>query len=810
MDKRSIKIQTPLPDDALRVGDFALLPVINKPPVITSHPLRNFHQLTWTYPILVDGKVRAKVQSVRPFVDTFTVRKGTALTWGIYCTDPSNVNNLNDISNLTFVWKRDGQPLYEFNRQNEGRGVQFIEYTEEQCTEEIDGTYTCEVSNEVGTTTSTPFTLQILDLDNNDQLYINLLLNGDADGGLDGWQNGDGQIRSINTYYNKTWNPSSITTYDSTLEIGTGSNFRPSLPYAFRSQIQEGLLFYGSYDVWSKLAGEDLTNLDLSNAEISDLPGWIKFANTAQRNDIIPNEDFGKGDGFQGFYPGIKFLDSYNRNSTKNIRLQDEVFNRPLNYFGRQNITFNADPSTEFTQTIDITELSSLTQGQVGGVEYLTAQFFSYIGCAISRYTIKTIQNQEEVEYNYYIHDLDKLRGFLSGDSLPRITPDQGSTIEIIPHTDDTTVIYLDMLNELGDVIETKTFQGPTALDVWAIKEKTDWILTLYPIFQFFNNRNNPIKVFGQTYTNTQALAPLFNFSTNGKGNLNIDNIQQIANQVTDINAKFILKRYGDLYNDWRKPYPTKTWEKNEQNDFGNYIAQNVNRQEKAYPDKGAAAFFAVGGDVNIPTQTTQIRVRVEFTNNSPARVDSNPQNKAWRDQEIYNTLFDLSGTPETAPKAYYKYGTPRCGITKMKLILVPNRDIASSNHTTYSIPPSRFTTLGIAKQAALSSGNDSSQKTQFTYTLYKPDGIPTPPNPTLLTQFSEDSREELRQAVELGSNVDSRLINGSEVDRLQELQDRREFANNSIDIEEADRETDNNPNNPPDSELQDGQPPSP
>ena len=810
MDKRSIKIQTPLPDDALRVGDFALLPVINKPPVITSHPLRNFHQLTWTYPILVDRKVRAKVQSVKPLVDTFTIRKGTALTWGIYCTDPSNVNNLNDTSNLTFVWKRDGQPLYEFNRQNDGKGVQFIEYTEEQCTEEIDGTYTCEVSNEVGTSTSTPFTLQILDLDNSDQLYTNLLLNGDADGGLDGWQNGDGQIRSVTTYFNNIWNPNTITTYNSTLEIGTGSNFRPSLPYAFRSQIADGNLFYGSYNILSSLAGEDLTNLDIPNSEIPDLPDWIKWTNAAQRIPIIPNEDFGNGDGLQGFYPGIKFLDSYNRNSTENIRLQDGIFNQPLNYFGRQNITFDSNPSTEFTQTINIADLGSLVQGQVGGVEYLTAQFFSYVGCAISRYTIKTTQRQKEVEYNYYVHDLDKFRGFLNGDDIPRISPDQGSTIEIIPHTDDTTVIYLDMLNELGDVIETKTFQGPTALDVWAIKEKADWIPTLYPIFQFFSNRNNPIKVFGQTYTNTQALAPLFQPTINGKGNLNIDNLQQVANQVTDVNTEFTLKRYGDLYNDWNKPYPTQKWEGSDQNEFGQDIIQNANRQEKAYQDKGAAAFFGVGGDVNIPTQTTQIRVRVEFTNTSPARSDSNPQNKDWKDQEIYNTLFNLSGTPETAPKAYYKYGTPRCGITKMKLVLVPNRDIASDKHTTYAIPPSRFTTLGIAKQAALSPGNDSSQKTRFTYSLYKPNGIPKAPDPTLLTQFSEDSREAYREAVELGSNVDPSSVNTSERDRQQELLDRRTFANDSIDVEEAARETDNNPNNPPDSELQDGQPPSP
>ena len=57
---------------------------------------------------------------------------------------------------------------------------------------------------------------------------------------------------------------------------------------------------------------------------------------------------------------------------------------------------------------------------------------------------------------------------------------------------------------------------------------------------------------------------------------------------------------------------------------------------------------------------------------------------------------------------------------------------------------------------------------------------------------------------------MDPSSVNTSERDRQQELLDRRTFANDSIDVEEAARETDNNPNNPPDSELQDGQPPSP
>lgn len=790
MKKESIKIQTPSPDDALRVGDFDLLPVIERPPVITSHPVRNFQQLTWATTILVNNVPEPQLININPNVDGYTVRKGTAMTWGLYCTDPSNIANLNDTSNLTFTWKRDGLPLYFFNRQNNGFGVDFIQYSEEECTEELNGVYTCDVTNDFGTTTSAPFTLEVVDLDNNNNLYTNILLNGDGDGGLDGWSNSDGQIKSITTYYGRTWRPNTITGYNKGYQFSTGSNFLPTLPYAFSSQIDDASLFYASYQQYKSRNPETLTDLTTPTTELTPIEGWLEYSSVALRQSIIPNEDFGGGGSFQGFYPGIKYIDQYNRNSASKIRLQDEFFNQPLNYFGRENIQFNAEPSTEFSQIIDVDNLTNLIQGQVGGVDLLTAQFFSYVGCAISRYTIRITVDGRKREYNYFIHDLDKIRAYLRGQGgISRITPDLGTDIEFIPHADDNTTIYVESLDGLNKVLSTKEFKGPTALDVWSIKEKVDWSLMLYPIVALFNNNQNPIKVFGQTYTTTQALAPLFNAERNGEGFLGLSNLDYLVTGqdiLTDINAKFIVQRYGSVYSTWNKPQPRKTWEDYDGAEFGVSIAQDADTQEKAYTDKGAAGFFGVGGSVDLPKDTERIRVRVEFNNNSPARTDTNPQSKGWDKPEIYNTLFDLSGTSQTAPNPYYSYGTPRCGITKMKLILVPNGDIASPKHSTYAIPASKFTTLGLAKQAALSIGNDASQQNVFEYRLFKPNGVPPAPDATITSQTLEDLREDYRIAVEDGSDVDPARVSPER--SLEEIEADREFASTSIDEEEQDR----------------------
>ena len=89
MIQKQAPIQTVSPDDALRSSDFALLPTNEKPPIITSHPIRNFYQLTWGS-ISRTGKFVLK--EVKPILNTFTIRKGTALEWSLYCVDPSNLS----------------------------------------------------------------------------------------------------------------------------------------------------------------------------------------------------------------------------------------------------------------------------------------------------------------------------------------------------------------------------------------------------------------------------------------------------------------------------------------------------------------------------------------------------------------------------------------------------------------------------------------------------------------------------------------------------------------------------------------------
>lgn len=814
MKKQSISISpAPLPEDALRVGSFDLLPTVNKPPVITSHPARNFQQLTWARVVIQDNKPTPRLIDIKINPKGYAVRKGTAISWGLYCIDPSNVNNINDVSNLTFIWKRDGFPLYQYNRQNNGFGVEQIQFTATECTQELDGVYTCEVSNEFGTTTSAPFRLEVYDLDNSDLLYTNLLSNGDGLGGIDGWTNPDGLITPIVSNYRNVNNPSTITGYPGTnLNIGTGDSYNAPLPWAHMTNIDDTQLFYLGYKTYLESNKETLTDLTIPTSNLTPFPDSLKWMNTSLRVPIIPNEDFGKGPSrMQGFYPGVGYMDKYNKNTTgkQKIRFQSEFKHSPLTYFGRKNIKFEEDSTTTFTQTVSIADLENLTEGQVGGVDFLTAQFFAYVGNAISRYTIRCIVGGEQVDYDYYMfayQDINEYIYQLEGHTIARIFPDPGTPIEVIPHADDSTTVTVEALDELNNVVNTKVFKGPTALDVWSIKEKADWSLTLYPIFAFMNNNNNPIKVFGQVYTNTNGLAPLFKQERNGTGMLGPTNLEYLHTGIdilTDINAKFIVQRYGQVYREWNKPYPRSSWQ-SRPGDFWYETGIDSDIKEKAYMDKGASAFFGIGGEIVLPSKTKQLRVRVDFTNSSPGRLDTNPSSKigtnsyispgsgggsAFTDNEIYNTIYDMGGTKGNKPGGqqvtpYFKYGTPRCGITKMKLVIVPNGDVASQKHTSYALPPQSNTTLGLAKQAALSIGNDATTKSEFMYKLYQPDGVPPTPNPEILSADIEELREQYADVIETGQ-TEAQLEFETPNQTAEDRQADRDFAKESVTVED-------------------------
>ena len=804
MNQKKAKLITPIPDDAIRAGDFQLLPTINRPPVITSHPARNFNQTTWGTLVKENGSVNVKYNSVASFNSIFTVRVGTACSWGLYCSDPSNLDNTNDTTNITFVWKRDNFPIHSVNRQNSGYGTPFMSFTEEECVQGIDGTYVCELTNRSGTTTSVPFTLRVIDLDNDIKLYTNLLLNGDAEGGLDEWTSLSGLIRGVTgkTTSNRISTNTLTGEPHDNLSYQVGSSYTPPLEFRFSTKVNRYHLFSTFYNEWNNKTGGSgpgsLLDYNTPTANIIDaIPSWFQYAANKHRYQTIPNET---PDGVQGFFPSPKYIDDYNRNLGLNIKLNEELDkskSRPLNYFTRNIIKFQEPATTEFSQVVALDGLESLINGEVGGVDYLSAQLFSYVAIAISRYTIKVTIEGKVREFNWYIHKFDTFRHFLAGGDLERYAPDKGTTIEIIPHTDDTTIVSIDVLNKLDEVLITKNFEGPKALDIWALKEKTDWSTSLYGIVQFFEQNNNPIKVFGQTYVNTNTIKSLFyNLGGNNKGNLDIENMNSQFNQTTNQNAKFIFKRMSWFYSNFNKPIPRKNqWQNvtshplfknsnsewseplpnrnNAPNNFSPSGYNEATRVDKAYIERGAECFMAVGGNVTLPGGATSLRVRVQFTNTSPAREDTNPANKDWDRADIYNTLFRIKpgGLPVTSnhvfggaklsleadavPRPHFAYGPPRCGITKMKLLIVPNADIASKNHTTFSIPAPQFTVAGVARDLALKPVWDSSQDNTFNYrSIYPEQGI-TSPEPTT-TFIEEQTIETAKQEYTDSLNTES------------------------------------------------------
>jgi len=820
--KQRVNIKTAKPDDALRVGDFALLPDNPQPPVITSHPIRNFSQLTWAS-VLPDGGLAFK--EVNPIFDVFTVRKGTRVRFEFFCVDPSNVNNINDISSLQFVWKRDGNSLFTINNQNDGLGTTTIEFSEDQCTGEIEGEYVCEISNEFGTSQTVPFTLNVLDLDSSGFLYTNLVKNGDGELGLEHWTSASGKILSVVSNTSKRYNPNTMTRYLSDYPVIpiNDPEYTPPLPFRFSTQTNKWQLFYPMYNTWVN-SEPDLLNLDIptSDAMKAKLANWYHYTSISRRVSIIPNEDINNENTPQGFFPAPAFIDRYNRNGNTQkgfFPLEEELKKgvRPTSYFTRDLIEFNEDEEHEFTQTIDISEAASLIDGQVGGVDYMTAQFFSYVGIALSRYKIRVIRDGDVVEYPWLVYDYESYKSFLAGGGVSPITCDPLTPIEIIPCTDDTTEISIKYFDqELAESSE-EILKGPEAIDLWAVKEKVDIGLMLFPIYAFFdddddNDSGHDILIYGQKYTNTRALFKLL--SEEAESGLGMFNDAVISNStgpgggtagqftgvispnIDDINIRFLAKRYGSFYSQWNKAYPKSTWIKETDSNDASvqpwYIDIVDDKRKGLAVDQGAGAeaFFAVGRDIDIPLGTRQISITVKFKNDTPSRNDNSATSKNWNRTDIYNNLFSVEGTAQNVPQPYFAYGEPRCAITKMKLQLVPNRDIASEKHSTFTIPPNNVTVAGIAKNLIQQPLWNTAGKSEFKYKLIQPQPLPASPQPTLDTV--ESGKQDYTDAIDAGNlgeytNPPSRFSPKEEADlgEAQINQEGIDFDKGDVDIED-------------------------
>ena len=189
-----------------------------------------------------------------------------------------------------------------------------------------------------------------------------------------------------------------------------------------------------------------------------------------------------------------------------------ECVDKALNYFTRDKIRFEragGQSSVSFVQNINIENASALIDNTVLGVPPIQGQFFSYVGAGITGYNIKVTTEVGEEVFNWFVLDPNEVYDRLKNSKDNRILIQEGSVIEIIPLMEDRTDIVLTMRDASLNVLSQTRFDGPDVSDVFAIKEKSYLPLCWYPIFEFFVTNNNPIKIFGQTYTTTKALQPL-------------------------------------------------------------------------------------------------------------------------------------------------------------------------------------------------------------------------------------------------------------------------------------------------------------
>lgn len=522
-------------DGAIRAGDFRLLPENPSLPIVVSQLNKNFSQYTWVTSYKDGSPV---VQEIEIVNNTINLLEFTEFSLGFRVIDPSNINNPNDTTSLSYKWRKDEALIYELNALNGGVGVNSFLVNANEALAEVGGRYTCEVTNQYGTVETDYLRVNIINPLKHPKIFKNLILNGDGEGGLNGWE-GDSEIKT-NAFLDNimiTQNFGSFRTAGlQTFHIigweeGIGEFSKVSTPdFHFCKSSHYNLFFPKFWKAWS--LDPDFKNIDIrvQSPALDDGDFWVLAGIPPQ---IVLNEDYEKSP-HAGFFPGPLWMDRYNKN--QNVTgLADELKDYTSVYFTRNSLKFEkfgGKQNANLSQTVDLTDAADFIDGSVYGVQYTTSQFFAYVGAGITRYLITVQTTEGEKVFNYNIADTEDLFNHIYGNTPSaaptsnrdvylyesdlfalgnRIKLQPNSDIKITPVVDDITTIYLDFINDKGEVLKTEVIDGPNETDVWAIKEKVYFPLTLYGIFEFLRpSGNNTITVFGQKYTDTNALAPFF------------------------------------------------------------------------------------------------------------------------------------------------------------------------------------------------------------------------------------------------------------------------------------------------------------
>lgn len=828
MQTREFKIGKPSPDEIQRTGNFELLPVIPQLPIITSQPANNISQYTWVTGI---RRGRYVFQKIRPIDGVYKVLEGTELRWTFFAHDPDNPLSQNPYSGLSFKWKKDGIDLSSLNLLNAERGVKSVKISRESCTPELTGEYVCEVTNQFGTVETFPLSLRIFSPKKYPKLYTNLLKNGNAESDLDAWSIEPG---IISTRFGDLWqtdNASSLGNlgtwyrfrrpgWEQTADPGkvdyepingvryVGERFRFSIgsdpfknilyPWIYAAE-QQG----EDWRQWPQIPDWMTRRQDKFSSEVENqqiLPEGNRWMLASHRPNLISNEN--PWDPFGSFFPSMKLIDSYNNNGSV-IGLEAESKDKQLSYFTRDQIKFEKYgglPVVTMRQTVDLADLADFADGNVYGVAHLTYQFFAYVGIGITGYKIKIKRINGEIdELNWNIASSEEFYNNISTagpSNAGLVTIEPGSDIEIIPITNDKTEVTLNFRDENGAVLRIERVKTPTDFDIWSIKEKAYFPISLGPLFLFIKNAvtltdSSNIKVYGQTITTTRALEGMFGQSTRPFVNVrnttesstntvpvvivptNLFNATQyltylsqgdprrirlaitlsmyntiagfmsyqeatnwlttsliqlalppltvyISNgdsspltygmtsealgKVTDANARFLGQKIP--FGAWDALWPN-FWDLDTPANDNTFPRRN--KSLRCVEDRGAAAMFAVESTATVPKRARSVEVVVNFKHTSDVFYDNNPEVKGWTKQELYaDHMGQGEAADETGPtsgnsRRFSDYGNPRCGITKMKFVVIPNNFAPDESYPSYKLPPSEFTVLGKSKEFVLS-----------------------------------------------------------------------------------------------------------
>ena len=183
---------------------YDLLPVvINKPPVIVS-PISEAS----TPSIKPYATADATGQSMYLFPDgNVKVNIGAKIKLSIGVEQPDVFNIENGIptilppkSGLNYIWRKDGQIVtstYNNSLQSVVNvNTNTIEFDNIQPASA--GTYTCEITNDIGTTVSEPITLEVLNLDFDTLFYRNLIKNPYGADGTNEWNTNNSDLTTRN------------------------------------------------------------------------------------------------------------------------------------------------------------------------------------------------------------------------------------------------------------------------------------------------------------------------------------------------------------------------------------------------------------------------------------------------------------------------------------------------------------------------------------------------------------------------------------------------------------------------------------